>query len=214
MSPPGYNAANSPCPPIEPTSAPGRNAAAPDRVPGWPGHGRTGIPKEVPYAGGSLAHRGDPPAKVERFYYLGEVKLTSAAGQPMGSQVILFEKIHDPERSTMTERAVVVKPDGKAEEHTMRLAVKGNAFTLTDDAKTIEGAGTLSGPPWRWTYFKATYKAAGGIRIEDENFMADDSVITARKTVTGPDGKVILYMGLKAVTPKTFEILRAALVKA
>jgi hypothetical protein len=152
----------------------------------------------------------------EKFYYLGEVKLGSATGKPMGSQVILFEKIHDPDNGTMIERAIVVQADGTAKEHTMRLVVKGdNTFTLTDDAMTIEGTGTLSGPAWKWTYFKAKYKSKNGIQIEDENFMADDSVIAARKRVTGPDDKVIMNMdmSLKAVTPKTFEILKAALLK-
>jgi hypothetical protein len=51
----------------------------------------------------------------EKFYYLGEVKLSSATGQPMGSQVIVFEKIHDPDRSMMIERAIVVQADGKAQ---------------------------------------------------------------------------------------------------
>ena len=78
-------------------------------------------------------------AEPERFYYIGEVKLSSPAGEPRGSQVILFEKTHDP----------------------------------------------------------------------------DDSVITARKKVTGPDGKVFMYMdmSLQAITPKTFEILKAGLLK-
>jgi hypothetical protein len=38
---------------------------------------------------------------------------------------------------------------------------------------------------------------------------------SARKKVIAPDGKVILYMDMsvKAVTPRTFEILRAGLMK-
>lgn len=154
-------------------------------------------------------------ADIERFFYLGEVKLSSAEGKPMGSQVILFDKTHEPDKSLLTESAVVVHPDGRVEEHTMRIRVTGNAFTLTDDKKTIEGTGTLEGPAWKWTYFKATYKSANGVQIEDENFMADDSVITARKKISGPDGKVFMYMdmSLKAITPKTFEILKAGLVK-
>jgi hypothetical protein len=98
----------------------------------------------------------------------------------------------------------------------MRLAVKDDdTFTLTDDAKTVEGSGKLFGPAWKWTYFKGTFRARNGVVIEDENFMADDSVGSARKKVIGPDGKVILYMdmSLKGVTPKTFEILKAGLVK-
>ncbi len=100
----------------------------------------------------------------ESFYYLGEVKLSGSAGQPLGSQAILFEKIHDPDHAMMTERAITVRADGRAEEHTMRLAVKDNSFTLTDDAKTIEGSGVLAGPAWKWTYFKAAYKAKNGVQ--------------------------------------------------
>ena len=98
----------------------------------------------------------------------------------------------------------------------MRLAVKpDNSFTLTDDAGKAEGSGQLFGPAWKWTYFKAKYKATNGVVIEDENFMADDSVGSARKKVIGPDDKVIMYMdmSLKGTTAKTFEALRAGLMK-
>jgi hypothetical protein len=155
-------------------------------------------------------------APPEKLYCLGEGKLSSATGQATGSQVILVEKTLDRDNATIIERAIVVQPDGKVEERTMRLAVKDdNTFTLTDDAKTVEGSGTLFGPAWKWTYFKGTFKAKNGVQIEDENFMADDSVGTARKKVIGPDGKVIMYMDMtvKGITPKTFEILRAGLMK-
>jgi hypothetical protein len=154
-----------------------------------------------------------PPGKL---YFLGEVKLSSATGQALGSQVILLEKTSDRDNSTIVERALVVGADGKVEERTMNLAVKDdNTFTLRDDAGTVEGGGKLFGPPWKWTYFKATFKATNGVVIDDENFLADDSVGTARKKVTGPDGKVIMYMdmSLRGITPKTFEILRAGLMK-
>ena len=155
-------------------------------------------------------------APPEKLHFVGEVKLSSATGQPTGSQVFLVEKTYDRDKSTIIERAIVVHPDGKVEEWTMRLAVKDdNTFTLTDDSKKAEGSGKLFGPAWKWTYFKATYKATNGVQIEDENFMADDSAGTARKKVTGPDGKLLTYMDmtLKGITPKTFEILRTALMK-
>jgi hypothetical protein len=155
-------------------------------------------------------------AEPEKMYYVGEVKLSSPTGQPMGSQVILLEKIHDRDRSLIVERAIVVEQNGTATERTMRLAVKeDNTFTLTDDAKTVEGGGKLFGPPWKWTYFKGTFKAKNGVQIDDENFMADESAGTARKVLTGPDHKVFMYMDttVKSITPKTFEILRAGLLK-
>ena len=45
-------------------------------------------------------------APPDKMYYLGEVKLSSAAGQPLGSQVILVEKVHDRDNATIVERAL------------------------------------------------------------------------------------------------------------
>src|SRR4051812_34157492 len=88
-------------------------------------------------------------APPDTLYYVGEVKLSSERGESMGSQVILLEKIHDRVQSMIVERAIVIQPDGKAEERTMRLIVKDdNTFTLTDEAKTIDGNGVLFGPRW------------------------------------------------------------------
>ncbi len=155
-------------------------------------------------------------AEPVKMYFLGEVKLSTADGKPMGSQVILLEKIHDRDKSKIFERALVVQPDGKAEEHNMELSVKDDgSFTLKDDANSVDGSGQLFGPAWKWTYFKATFKAKNGVQIDDENYMADDSVGTARKKVTLPNGDVYMYMDmtLKSVTPKTYEILKAGLLK-
>jgi hypothetical protein len=155
----------------------------------------------------------EPPVKL---YYVGEAKVSSADGKQMGSQVYLLEKTLDRDKATITERAVIVRADGKADEWTMRFAVKeDNTFTLTEDSKKAEGSGKLFGPAWKWTYFKATYKSTNGIQVEDENFLADESFGTARQKLTGPDDKVLMYMdiSLKAITPKTYEILRAGLLK-
>jgi hypothetical protein len=164
----------------------------------------------------SLVPAMAPAAPPEKFYYVGEVKLSAANGDPMGSQVTILEKIHDRDNATIFERAIVVEADGKANERTMRMIVKDdNTFTLSDEAKSIEGKGTLFGPAWKWTYFKGTFRTKNGIKIDDENFMADESAPTARKKVTGPDGKVLMYMDetVKAITPKTFEILKNGLMK-
>lgn len=153
--------------------------------------------------------------EIEKIYYLGEAKLSSPAGEPLGSQVMLVEKTHDPDHNLIVERAIVIKADKTAEEHTITMAVKDNAFTAKDDANTVSGTGTLFGPAWRWTYFHAVFHASNGVQIEDENFMADPTAGVARKKLTGPDGKPFLVMDvtLKAVTPKTFELLAAALLK-
>ncbi|MBV9467737.1 MAG: hypothetical protein JO316_10405 [Abitibacteriaceae bacterium] len=152
---------------------------------------------------------------VEKMYYVGEAKLSSPAGQSFGSQAFLLEKTHDPDHRLIVERAIVVKPDGAVDEFTMNLQVQGDAFTIKDTKATVQGTGTLFGPAWHWTYFKAIYKSTNGAQIEDENYMTDPEVLVARKKISGPDAKVLMYMDitLKATTPKTFELLASALLK-
>src|SRR5262245_11426682 len=154
-------------------------------------------------------------ADVEKRYYVGEAKLSDPSGKDNGSHVILLEKVLDPDNSIFVERAVVVKPDGKAEEFTMNHRVKGNTFTLDDTKGMVKGSGTLFGPAWKWTYFKGTFEATNGVRIEDENFLADPSVLVARKKISAPDGKVIGFMDItaKSITPQTFTILASSLLK-
>jgi hypothetical protein len=154
-------------------------------------------------------------ADVEKLYYVGEAKLSDPSGKPFTTQVILLEKTLDPDNNIFVERAIQVKPDGKAEEFIMNHRVKGNTFTLDDAKGTVKGSGTLHGPAWKWTYFKGTFEANNGARIEDENFLTDPSVLVARKKISGPDGKTIGFMDitLKSITPQTFSILSAGLLK-
>src|SRR5690348_13199449 len=94
-----------------------------------------------------------PGGEMKKTYYLGEAKLSSPAGESLGSQIMLLEKTDDPDHNLIVERAIVVKADKTAEDHTMTMTVNGNSFTLKDDANTVSGTGTLFGPAWRWTYF-------------------------------------------------------------
>jgi hypothetical protein len=154
-------------------------------------------------------------ADIERMYYVGEAKLSSASGQSYGSQAFLLEKIHDPARNLIVERAIVVKPDGSVEEFTMNMTVNGSSFTVKDTRNTIQGSGTLFGQAWHWTYFKGAYESTNGVRIEDENYMTDADVLVARKKISDRDGKVLTYMDitLKSITQQTFVILSSALLK-
>src|SRR5262249_4732591 len=106
-------------------------------------------------------------AEVARLYYVGESKICHPSCKPHTSYVILLEKPLDPDNSVFAERAIQVKPDGKAEEFIMNHRVKGNTFPLDDDKGMVTGSGTLFGPEWKWTYFKATYQATNGARIDD-----------------------------------------------
>ncbi|MGI9088941.1 MAG: hypothetical protein ACR2HH_14565 [Chthoniobacterales bacterium] len=152
-------------------------------------------------------------ADVEKLYYIGEAKLSSPSGQPRDSQAFLLEKVHDPNNQTIVERAIVVKADHTVEEHTITMKVKGDTFTISDAGDTVHGSGKLFGPAWHWSYFKGTYESSNGVRIEDENYMTDPSVLVARKKISAPDGTALMYMDitLKTVTLPTFTILSESL---
>ena len=154
-------------------------------------------------------------AEVETLYYVGEVKLSSESGQPLGSQAILAERTYDPDHNVIKDRAVVVQADGTVNDYPMSMIVKGDTFTLDDPKKFVEGSGTLFGPAWHWTYIKAAYKAKNGAQIDDENFIAVPDIGVARKRISGPDGKIIMIMDMtmKSTTKHAYEILTSALLK-
>jgi hypothetical protein len=154
-------------------------------------------------------------ADAERSYFVGEVKLSSESGQPLGSQAMLAERAYDPDHNVINERAVVIESDGTVNDYPMNMIVKGDSFTLDDPKKFVEGSGTLFGPAWHWTYFKGNYKAKNGASVDDQDFVAAPDIVVARKTVSGPDGKVVMIMDvtLKSTTKETYEILKAVLLK-
>jgi hypothetical protein len=154
-------------------------------------------------------------AEIEKVYYVGEAKLSSPKGESRGSQAFLLVKTQDPDNNTIIERAVIVKPDHSVEDHTLTMKVTGDKFTIVDGRNTIHGTGTLFGPAWKWTYFKAIYQSTAGVTIEDEDFMTDPGALVARKKIFTPDGTVVMYMDitLKTVTPATFSIISESLLK-
>ena len=77
-------------------------------------------------------------------YFIGEAKISTESGKPIGSQVLLVEKIEDRDKSAFVETAIVVKADGAAEQYTMRMQVSGDHFSLKDDAGTVKGEGCSS----------------------------------------------------------------------
>ncbi len=154
-------------------------------------------------------------AELQRSYFIGEVKLSNESGKPIGSQAILVSKVYDPDKNLLTMRAIVVQSDGKVDDYPMNMPIQGDTFTIDDPKKVVEGSGTLFGKTGEWTYLKGTYKAANGVTIDDEDFMASPDIGCARKKLTTPDGKVLMYMdhALKSTSRETFEILAGALVK-
>lgn len=96
------------------------------------------------------------------------------------------------------------------------MTVKGQNFTIKDSLGTMTGTGTLQGPAWAWTFLSADYvTTANGMKIHDEDYMADQNNIAYRKTCYSPaDGKTEVMhsdASLKSISKETFDILVQAL---
>ncbi len=87
-----------------------------------------------------LARAAAPAAGLQKWYYIGDVKLSSSSVEPRGAEVILIEKTHDPDRGLIIERAIEIKPDHTVRNYTMNLKVTGNSFTVIDAQHTIQGS--------------------------------------------------------------------------
>ena len=155
----------------------------------------------------------------QKFYLLGDEKFTTAKGEPIPSlsTALFIEKTLDAASGTFTERAVQVSPAKKQViDVTMTLTVKGQNFTIKDSLGTMTGTGTLQGPAWAWTFLSADYViTATGMKIHDEDYMADQNNIAYRKTYYSPaDGKTEVMhsdASLKSISKETFDILVQAL---
>jgi len=129
----------------------------------------------------------------QHFYYLGTETLSGPDGIAYSVFPILVEKVHNPVKSEIIERAIEIKPGGVTD-YLVRLVVQGSEFTASNEQKTISGCGKLVGLPWQWTYLKATFQSTTGHRIDDENFMSDPKVLVARKVVYDGRGKIVQYI--------------------
>jgi hypothetical protein len=155
----------------------------------------------------------------QKFYLLGDEKFTTAKGEPIPSQstALFIEKTLDAASGTFTERAIQVNPSKmQVTDVTMTLTVKGQNFTIKDSLGTLTGTGTLQGPAWAWTFLSADYViTANGMKIHDEDYMADQNNIAYRKTYYSPaDGKTEVMHSdalLKSISKETFDILVQAL---
>jgi hypothetical protein len=78
------------------------------------------------------------------------------------------------------------------------------------------GEGELTGEAWLWTRWKSVTKLAGGAGTVTSEDKLTERGLTAKKTFTGPDGKVAFRFdeALAPISPKTYEVLYMRLAPA
>lgn len=145
-------------------------------------------------------------------YFLGEVRMSSPSGQPMGSSLSLVKRTLSPDENKIVELVVSIDPAKLTREFTTIFEVQGTKFVMKDGEGTFAGEGELSGKAWEWNGWKYEVDFTGPRkgRLRGEDILGPDG-IQVKKSFATPDGVVRVQFNedLKPISKVTYEILRA-----
>jgi hypothetical protein len=148
-------------------------------------------------------------------YYLGEVKMNSAAGQPYGSSISLVKRTLKPAENKIVELVLSLDAKQPAREYTTVFDVKGSKFTVKDEEGTFAGEGEFQGKAWAWEGWKYSVNMLGerkGTLKAEDTFTGGALIV--RKTFYSPDGqmRVIFAEDLKPISKEMYELLHPRLL--
>ncbi|MEO8136758.1 MAG: hypothetical protein ABI831_22635 [Betaproteobacteria bacterium] len=162
---------------------------------------------------GVAAAQSAAPAQVA--YYLGEVRMSSPAGQLLGASVSLVRRTLLPAENRVIEVVASIDPVKPVREYTTVFAVNGSRFAMKDEEGTFTGEGEFSGKPWEWTGWKYevafTGQSKGRLQGED---VVSATGLSVKKSFSSADGvvRMLFTEELKPVTKAVYDVLRARLV--
>jgi len=149
-------------------------------------------------------------------YYLGEVKMNSASGQPYGSSISLAKRTLKPAENKIVELVLTVDSKQPAREYTTVFNVTGSKFTVKDEEGTFAGEGELLGKAWEWEGLKFSVNMLGerkGTLKAEDTFVGGK--LTARKSFYSPDGqlRVVFSEDFQPISKEMYEILHTKLLQ-
>jgi hypothetical protein len=128
-------------------------------------------------------------AQAEHFY--GHGAITGPHGEDYGHYEVLAKRILDVERSQIIE-LVVDTSRGHPEDYVVTNRVTGSTYTFADPDGAFTGTGKLSGEPWNWDSWTATFKMAKDGSTVDIHDMKTSEGVRAEKKVVSSDGKLVV----------------------
>ncbi len=184
-------------------------------------------------ADGRIAYKGQPgprgflPAEAadslqtllsaERVdYYLGEVRMKLEDGGNAGTTLALIKRTQNQGKGQITETVLTVDDRRGTKEFTTLMKVTGSRFALSEAMGALTGSGELMGEPWKWTAWRYTAVLADNQgSVEGDDVLGPQGVLTVRKRLLGPDGKVrFTFMEEhRPITRASYELLRERLLK-
>ena len=164
-----------------------------------------------------LCHTSTFGQAADTLHYFGDFKTYTVDGELTGHSLILLEKIYDPARNELIENALLIAQSGEVTQYPsiVLTIADDDTFSASSSDGTISGNGELFGTKGNWSYFVATFQSTNGVTIVDENYFADPTVLTARKTITLPNGSIysIVEVNTKKVSSTTYDLLSNALLR-
>ena len=149
-------------------------------------------------------------------YFLGEVKMSSPAGQPYGSSISLVRRALKPAENKIVEQVLSLDPKQPPQEYTTVFDIKGSKFTVKDEEGSFAGEGELMGKAWEWTGWKYNVSMLGQRKgsLKAEDTLNRDGLVVKKSFYT-PDGqlRVLFSEDLKPISKEMYEILRAKLLQ-
>jgi hypothetical protein len=154
-------------------------------------------------------------AAAEVSYFFGESKMTTPDGKPFRTSLSLVKRVVDPARGRIEEHVLSINErDTRA--FVVILEVKGNRFTVRERYNAFSGEGELICEPWKWKGWKSVTKLAGDAGTVTSVDRITDQGLSVKKSYAGADRKVrfLFEESLRAISPKTYDILYARLAPA
>jgi hypothetical protein len=149
-------------------------------------------------------------------YFLGEVKMDSASGQPYGSSISLVKRTLKPAENKIVELVLSLDSKQPAREYTTIFDVKGSKFTVKDEEGTFTGEGELVGKAWQWEGWRYSVNILGERKgtLKAEDTFTGGSLIV-KKSFYSPDGqlRVLFTEDLKPISKEMYEMLHAKLLQ-
>ncbi len=163
----------------------------------------------------TLAQTNSSPPE-QTAYYLGEVKMNSASGQPYGSSISLAKRTLKPAENKIVELVLSLDSKQPAREYTTVFNVTGSKFTVKDEEGTFAGEGEFLGKAWEWEGLKFSVNMLGerkGTLKAEDTFIGGRLV--AKKSFYSPDGqlRVIFSEDLQPISKEMYEILHTKLLQ-
>jgi len=165
-----------------------------------------------------LATLADGPAPAPKpTYYLGESRVMTADGKPLGSLVSLVRREVKPAESKIVETVLMVssRPGEPIKEYVAVFSVAGSTFTVKEQGGAFAGDGDLVGKPWEWTAWNSTSKIPGpyGGTLRSRDRLTERGMAVT-KELFGGDGALRIKFAedYASIEGATYELLHAKLL--